>query len=218
VPDGARRQEQAAAQKRPKPYGWYRLCSLATLAAVLGMAAMAPVMTLAVALAGAAVLRAADRAAQSMESKRTRRGPGAGDVIGAMVKTPFALPGAVLKTVMWGGLHLFAGVALVVVLMVANPAMTVATAVSYGAMAVLALHFLGPGSVGPRRQMARVWGTLLPRPEPAAILALCLGVLAAVLFNTAAKAIPDLQPVRFSDSTMTLDDLRNGIRDKIPFG
>lgn len=216
-PAGARPGEpEAAKEQRRKPYGWYRLCSLATLAMVLGMAAMAPVMTLVIALGAAAVLRAADRAAQSMESKRTRRGPGSGDVIGAVVKTPFALPGAVLKTALWGGLHLFAGAAVVVVLMVANPTMTIAKAVSYGAMVVLVLHFLGPGSVGPRRQMARVWSTLLPRSEPAVLVTLCLGVFAALLFSTAVQSTPDLQPVRFADSGKTLNDLRNGVQTQMP--
>ena len=215
-PAGARPGEQEAKEQRRKPYGWYRLCSLATLAMVLGLAAMAPVMTLVIALGAAAVLRASDRAAQSMESKRTRRGPGSGDVLGAVVKTPFALPGALLKTALWGGVHLFAGAALVIVLMVGNPTMTVAKALSYGAMAVLALHFLGPGSVGPRRQMARVWSTLLPRAEPAVLITLCLGVFAAILFSMSVKATPDLQPLRFTDSGKTLDDLRNGVEGSIP--
>jgi hypothetical protein len=203
---------------RRKPYGLYRLCSLAALACVLGFAAILPTLTLAFVVVAVLVLRTADRAAQSLESKRTRRGASGGDVFGAVVKAPLALPRALLKTLMLTPIGLFAGVILVLVLMVAYPDMTVVRSATYGAMAVIGLHFLGPGSVGPRRQMARIWATFLPRGELAFIVALSLAVFAAVLFGLSAGKTPDLQPLNFSGDTKTLNSLKSDIQSWIGIG
>jgi serine/threonine protein kinase len=203
---------------RRKPYGLYRLCSLAALASVLGFAAILPTLTLAFVVVAVLVLRAGDRAAKSLESKRTRRGASGGDVFAAVLKAPLALPRALLTTLMLTPIGLFAGVVLVLVLMVVYPDMTVVRAVTYGAMAVIGLHFLGPGSVGPRRQMARIWATFLPRGELAAIVALALAVFAAVLFGLSAGKTPDLQPLNFSGDTKTLNGLKSDIQSWIGIG
>lgn len=164
------------------------------------------------------VLRAGDRAAKRLESKRTRRGKSGGDVIGAVVKAPLALPRALMTTLLLTPLGLFAGVVLVLVLMVVYPDMTVVRAATYGSMAVIGLHFLGPGSVGPRRQAARMWATFLPRREPAAIIALSLAVFAVVLFGLSAGKTPDLQPLSFSGDTKTLNGLKTDIQSWIGIG
>jgi hypothetical protein len=91
-------------------------------------------------------------------------------------------------------------------------------AATYGSMAVIALHFLGPGSGGPRRQMARMWATFLPRPEPAFIIMLSLAVFAVVLFGLSAGKTPDLQPLGFSGDSKTLNGLKNDIQSWIGIG
>ncbi|HXA57923.1 MAG TPA: serine/threonine-protein kinase [Streptosporangiaceae bacterium] len=198
--------------ERRKPYGWYKVCSLAALVAVLGFASIIPVLTVAVVLIGVVVLRAMDRAAKTIESKRVRRGDrGGADFVSAFVRTPFALPRALLSSVLWAPLGLLAGGIIVLVLMAAHPAMRADQAISYGAMAVVALQFLGPGSTGPRRQMARIWGTFLPRPEPAAIVAVAVAVSAALLLGLGLKSTPDLQPLRFSTQGTTLNQLKASI-------
>jgi len=203
--------------ERRKPYFWYRLCSLASVAVILALSAQLPVIMLVFVLALAVVLRAADKAAKSMESKRVRRGPGAGDVIAAFVKTPLHLPGAIMKTALWGGFGLFVGVVLVIVLMVANADMKAATAISYGVMAVVALQFLGPGSGGSRRQAARVWGAFLPRIEPAVIVALGLAGVAALLWLAAKGTVPSLKPLTI-DGSQSVNDLKDSITSKFGIG
>ncbi|MCW2883535.1 MAG: serine/threonine protein kinase [Streptosporangiaceae bacterium] len=215
---GAGQAGQADETSRRKPYGLYRLCSLAALACVLGFAAILPTLTLMFVVVLVLVLRAGDRAAKRLESKRTRRGKSGGDVIGAVVKAPLALPRALMTTLLLTPLGLFAGVVLVLVLMVVYPDMTVVRAATYGSMAVIGLHFLGPGSVGPRRQAARMWATFLPRREPAAIIALSLAVFAVVLFGLSAGKTPDLQPLSFSGDTKTLNGLKTDIQSWIGIG
>jgi serine/threonine protein kinase len=216
-PGAAGRGQKSDAPAR-KPYGLYRLCSLAALGCLLGFASIVPVLTLMVVVVLVLLLRAADRAAQSMESKRTRRGKSSGDVFGAVVRTPLALPRALLKTVLLTPIGLFAGVVLILVLMVVYPDMVVVRAITYGSMAVIGLHLLGPGSVGPRRQAARVWATFLPRREPAAVIAVALAVFAVVLFGLSAGKTPDLQPLNFSGDTKTLNGLKSDIQSWINFG
>jgi serine/threonine protein kinase len=213
-PQPPRAAERGQGSETParKPYGLYRLCSLAALACMLGFTAILPILTLVSIVVLVLVLRAADRAAQGLESKRTRRGKSSGDVFGAVVKTPLALPRALLTTVLLTPIGLFAGAVLVLVLMVVYPDMTVVRGITYGSMAVIGLHFLGPGSVGPRRQAARIWATFLPRRELAVIVMLSLAVFAVVLFGLSAGKTPDLQPLTFSGDTQTLNGLRSDIQ------
>ncbi len=202
---------EAPKPEKRKPYFAYRLCSLAVLGIMLGLTARMPIVMLGVALVGAVVLRAADKAAKGMESKRVRRGPGAGDVIAAFLKTPLHLPGAILKTAMWGGVWLFGGVVLVGMLMGANANMAAGKAIAYGTMAVVALLCAGPGSGGARRQAARVWGAFLPRIEPALVVLVLLGIVAAVLLVGAKGYTPSLKPLTV-DAHQSLNDLENSIR------
>jgi hypothetical protein len=62
--------------------------------------------------------------------------------------------------------------------------------------------------------MARIWGTFLPRPEPAAIVAVAVAVSAALLLGLGLKSTPDLQPLRFSKEGTTLNQLKTSIRSQ----
>ncbi|MFC0037393.1 serine/threonine-protein kinase [Actinomadura rayongensis] len=202
--------------ERRKPFALYRVMSGLVLVALLGFARMTPVLAVLVTMTGVLVLRAADKAAKGMEDRRTRRGPRTGDAVGAAIRSPLHLPGAVLTTALLSGLSLFAGLVLLVVLMFVKPDMGASTATAYAAMLVILLLSLAPGSGAPRRQLARVWGALLPRSEVALGGTVVLGVFAAVLVVLSQGRPPDTTPV--DGMSQSLDDLRGNVRDLVDGG
>ncbi|MFC6934626.1 hypothetical protein ACFQHO_32675 [Actinomadura yumaensis] len=185
-----RRGRDESGREPSKPYGWYRVLSVLVLVALLGFANIAPLLAVGVTVVGVLVLRMGDKAAKGMEGKRTRRGPRSGDAVAAAFKTPLHLPGALMVTVLLAPLSAIAGLILLAVLMFAYPDMTASRAIAYSAMAVIALLSLAPGSGAPRRQMARLWGALLPRTEAALAGVLILGIFAAVLVALSQKQPP----------------------------
>ncbi|MDL4771772.1 MULTISPECIES: serine/threonine-protein kinase [Thermomonosporaceae] len=207
------RDEPPGGKERPKPYGWYRVLSLIVLVALLGFANIAPLLALAVTGVGVLVLRMGDKAAKGMEDRRTRRGPRAGDAVAAAFKSPLHLPGAVMATVLLGALSVLAGLILLAVLMIANPDQTASRAISYSVMAMIGLLCLAPGSGAPRRQLARLWGAMLPRTEAALAAALILGIFAAVLVVLSQKQPPDTTPL--NGMSQNLESLRSDVRDLV---
>ncbi|XVQ13048.1 serine/threonine-protein kinase [Spirillospora sp. CA-255316] len=196
-----------------KPYGWYRVLSFLVLVALLGFANIAPVLALAVTVVGVLVLRMGDKAAKGMENKRTRRGPRSGDAMAAAFKTPLHLPGAVLMTLLLAGLGALAGLVLLLVLMFADPDMSASRAIAYSSMTVIVLLCLAPGSGAPRRQMARLWGAVLPRTEAAMAGALIVGIFAAVLVGLSRQQPPDTTPI--DGMSQNLEDLRADVRELV---
>ncbi|MFA1549578.1 serine/threonine-protein kinase [Actinomadura chokoriensis] len=198
---------------RRKPYGWYRVLSFVVLVALLGFAGIAPLLALGVTVAGVFVLRAGDKAAKGMEGRQTRRGPRSGDAVAAAFRTPLHLPGALMSTVMWTSLSLFAGLVLLGVLIFARSDMTASKAIAYSSMAVIGLLCLAPGSGAPRRQLARIWGALLPRAEAALAGALILGVFAGVLVALSQRQPPDTTPL--DGMSQSLEGLRADVRELV---
>ncbi|GAA0575873.1 serine/threonine-protein kinase [Actinomadura livida] len=215
--DAQRRADQARGadrdRERRKPYGWYRLLSFIVLVALLGFANIVPLLALLVTIGGVLVLRMADKAAQGMEGRQTRRGPRSGDAVAAAFRTPLHLPGALMSTVLWTSLSLTAGVILLGVLVFANSGMTASKAIAYSAMAVIVLLCLAPGSGPPRRQLARIWGALLPRAEAALAAALILGIFAGVLVVLSQEQPPDTTPL--DGMSQDLESLRADVRDLV---
>ncbi|GAA2093340.1 serine/threonine-protein kinase [Actinomadura alba] len=209
--DGQRRPD---APKPPKPYGWYRLISLTLLAVTAGFTLQLPVLTLIVVVVGMFVLRVGDRAGQSLTAKRTRTGPTPGDVVGAVLKSPLGIPGALLTTLLLTPLGLLAGAILLTVLMASRPDISVDQALTYSTLAVIGLFCLGPGSRAPRRQLARVWGAVLPRREIAMVVAACLGLFALLVFGLSSGATPDTYPL--PSLSGDLSRLRSDIMDLLP--
>ncbi|MFB4316941.1 serine/threonine-protein kinase [Actinomadura sp. 21ATH] len=200
----------------PKPYGWFRVLSFLLLIALLGFANIAPLLALAVTGVGVVLLRAGDKAAKGMEGKRTRRGPRSGDAVAATFKSPLHLPGALMVTALLGSLGLLAGLILLVVLMFANPDMTASRAIAYSSMAVILLLGLAPGSGAPRRQLARLWGAVMPRAQAAMVGALILGIFAVVLVVLSQRQPPDTTPL--NGMSQDLEDLRADIKDLVSGG
>ncbi|WP_433467875.1 protein kinase domain-containing protein [Spirillospora sp. CA-128828] len=211
--DRERAAREGADKDRRKPYGWYRVLSFLVLVALLGFANILPLLALAVTIGGAFVLRMGDKAAKGMEGRQTRRGPRSGDAVAAAFRTPLHLPGALLSTVLWTSLSLIAGLILLGVLIFAQPDMTASKAIAYSSMAVIGLLCLAPGSGAPRRQLARIWGALLPRAEAALAGALILGIFATVLVVLSRNQLPDTTPV--GGMSQDLESLRADVRDLV---
>ncbi|MDL4818724.1 serine/threonine-protein kinase [Actinomadura opuntiae] len=216
--DAQRRRPEPARDDRDKkearkPYGWYRVLGFIVLVALLGFANIAPLLAVGVTIVGVLVLRSADKAAQGMEGKRTRRGPRSGDVVAAAFRTPLHLPGAVMVTALLSALSVFAGLVLLGVLIFTKSDMTASRAIAYSAMAVIGLLCLAPGSGAPRRQLARIWGALLPRTEAALVAALILGIFAAVLVGLSQKQPPDTTPL--DGMSQNLESLRSDVHDLV---
>ncbi|GAA2162937.1 serine/threonine-protein kinase [Actinomadura napierensis] len=211
-PRGERDRHERDKEAR-KPYGLYRVLGFIVLVALLGFANIAPLLAVGVTIAGVLVLRSADKAAQGMEGKRTRRGPRSGDVVAAAFRTPLHLPGAVMVTALLAALSLFAGFVLLGVLIFTKSDMTASRAIAYSAMAVIGLLCLAPGSGAPRRQLARIWGATLPRTEAALAAVLILGIFAAVLVGLSQKQPPDTTPL--DGMSQNLESLRSDVHDLV---
>ncbi|MGW5416149.1 hypothetical protein, partial [Actinomadura geliboluensis] len=173
----------------------------------------AVVLALGVTIGGVFVLRAADKAAKGMEGRQTRRGPRSGDAVAAAFRTPLHLPGALMSTVLWTSLSLLAGLVMLGVLIFAQSDMTASKAIAYSSMAVIGLLCLAPGSGAPRRQLARIWGALLPRAEAALAGALVLGIFAGVLAGLSQRQPPDTTPL--DGMGQSLEGLRADVRDLV---
>jgi hypothetical protein len=199
--------------QRPKPYGWYKVLSLLLLAATIGLAAMLPMVTAIVVLVVLLLLRAGDRAAKDMQSKRDRRGRRNGDAIKATLWAPFKLPRALLTTVFISPIGAMAGAVVLFVLIVARPQMSVPRAIAISVATFILVQCVGPGSESVRTQLARTWSVLAPRREAAIVWAVCLALLAAFLLTLAPTQLPDLRPFDFGWMTGSLENLRDVIRD-----
>jgi serine/threonine protein kinase len=199
--------------ERAKPHGWYRILSLFALVGTLGLALMLPMATVIVVLAVLLLLRAGDRAARDMESKRTRRGPRGGDVLAATLKAPFKLPRAALTTVFVAPIGALAGAAALFIVLVAQPNMSVRRYIAISVAAFILVHCLGPGSGPIRRQLARTWGVVAPRREAAIVIAVCLAIVAFFLVTLAPTQVPDLRPFDFEWMTDGLERFRDLIDD-----
>jgi hypothetical protein len=202
-----------AAPERKRPHGWYRILSLLLLASTLALAVMLPMVTAMVVMVVLLLLRAGDRAAKQMQSKRDRRGPRSGDVVAAALKSPFKLPRALLTTVFVSPIAAIAGSVVLFFLLLARPEMSVRRSIAISVAAFILAQCLGPGSEPVRAQLARTWGVIAPRTEVAVVFAVCLGLVAALLLGLAPTQVPDLRPFDFDWLTDGLTDFRELLRD-----
>ncbi|GAA0966171.1 serine/threonine-protein kinase [Actinocorallia libanotica] len=196
------------ADDRPKPYGLYKVLSLLLLAAALGITWAVPVAGLCVVLVTVLVLRAGDKAARGLESRRVRRGERASDFVGTLLRSPLQLPGALMTSAMVVPISLGAG--LVLTLALVGGGTPAARALAFGSLLAVVLQIFGPGGTAPRRQTARIWGAFLPRQEAAMIAVLCLGAGVAVLLLLVLDQDPD--PGVLGGFADWLDDARSTVK------
>jgi hypothetical protein len=134
-------------------------------------------------------------------------------VVAATLKAPFKLPRAALTTVFVAPIGAMAGAAVLFIVMVAQPNMSVRRYIAISVAAFILVHCLGPGSGPIRRQLARTWGVVAPRREAAIVIAVCLAIVALFLVTLAPTQVPDLRPFDFEAMTDGLERFRDLIDD-----
>ncbi|GAA4636164.1 hypothetical protein GCM10023196_084830 [Actinoallomurus vinaceus] len=211
----ARYQQRPPKEPRPdepKPYGIYRFLSLLLLVGAVGLSVVTPAIALIVVLLVLLGLRTADRGAQELTSKRTRRGPRSGDLAAVIVKSPFSAVRAALGMLLVSPLAIIAAVVVLLIGLAAKTGLTIPRAVALATAAFVIVQCLGPGSEPARRQLARVWGAVLPRRSQALVALAVIGFLVFLLVSFSLGQAPDLRPFDSRSLTHSLSGLRSGIR------
>lgn len=212
------RQDPVPPRAGPPPYGLHRLLSLLLLVAAFGLAAVTPAVALIVVFIVLLLLRAGDRLHRGLAAKRIGRGPRAGDVLGAILKSPFSAVRAGMTMLLISPLAMMVGGVATVVALTARDHMAVARALSIGAMAFLFTQCLGPGSGPSRRQLARVWASTLPRRQYALVALAIVGAVVFFFVSFALSQSPDLRPLDFHGFNVSLSHLRHSLQGVLGTG
>jgi hypothetical protein len=212
VPSRERPPDAAPKPEGPKPYGLYRLLSLLLLTGSVGLAMALPSIAVIIVLIVLLVLRVADRAHQTLTSKRTRRGPRPADVAGVIVRSPFSVVRAGLVMALISPVGIFAALIVLIIAMASKTDMTIARGLSYSAAAFIIVQCLGPGSGPARRQLSRIWGAVAPQRDRAMIVAGVVGLLVFFLASFSLSQTPELRPFDFPQLNNDLSHMRDQIR------
>ena len=163
----------AAPRARPRP-----TVSLAALICLASLGAVAPYVALVLLAAGTVLARLVDREAQSLDRRRSQRGPRGTDAVIAVVAAPWHLVVSILVAVFTLPVAaLMAALCLVpVLLLLVEPAQ--ATLIGSGGALLTVCAWWGPGGRSVRRGARRTLSTLAPTPVAGAVLVTLLGVAA----------------------------------------
>ncbi|MCD0448275.1 serine/threonine protein kinase [Actinocorallia sp. API 0066] len=208
APETATDRTSADRPQEPKPFGLYQVLGFLLLTGILALAWAVPATAFVVAVGATVLLRAGDKAAQGTESRRTRRGERESDLASTLLRTPLHLPGTIISTAVIALTNLLLGMVVAAVLVGVGQEGN--RAVTLGTMLAVFLQFWGMGGTASRRQLARIWGGVLPRREPALIAVLCVGAAVAVLALMVYDGQPD--PGAFGGFAGWLEDARATIR------
>jgi hypothetical protein len=187
---GARPAEPGAS-RRPASY-W--LLSLAVMVAAVAMSIVLPVAGTLVSLVVITLLRAADRAQSSLTLRRSVRGARPSDVFIVIVTAPLTVARALLTTVVMAPLALVAAAAAAAAAVVLTRASTLPEAGSWAAGALVAWYGIGPGSGRPRRQLNRMFATVVRNQGVFAVAAIVFWSLAAAAVTSAVSQPPLFWP------------------------
>jgi hypothetical protein len=154
------------------------MVSLAVLAFLAALGAVAPYVALGLLVAGTVLARLVDREAQSLAWRRYQRGPRGTDGLIAVVAAPWHLVVSVLVGAL--SLPLVALLAAVlfapVLVLLVEPAQ--ATLIASGGAVLTVCAWWGPGGRSVRRGTRRTISTLAPTPVSGAVLVTLLGIAA----------------------------------------
>jgi hypothetical protein len=195
-----------AAAPRPdwQPSG-LGLLTLAAGVAAVALSVLLPVAGTAISLAVITLLRAADRAQAGLAERRSLRGVRPSDIVIVIVTAPWAVVRAALVTAF------IAPLALVPALLAAGASIvftrtgTLPGAGSWAAGAAVAFYCVGPGSGAPRRQLRRMYSSVIRSRAALAVAfisswALALAVVLSMfsqpplIWPATSSTIPHLMP------------------------
>jgi len=173
----------------------HRLLAFAVLAIAVRASLALPVAGAIAVTAGITVLRAADRAAETLTARRWARGPRVWDPLLLMVSMPWMLARSVIETILLAPFVLLASGIVVAAAVIALGGGHIAVAAAAVAVVYTVLSCLGPRSRAPRRQLNRFLNVIAQTPLTAAMATLMLGALAAGVISLARSPRPVSWPV-----------------------
>jgi predicted Ser/Thr protein kinase len=208
----ARRQSQAqpvapaAAPRQPEwqPQG-LGLLSLAAGVAAVALSVLLPVAGTILSLAVITLLRAVDRAQAGLAERRSLRGVRPSDILIVIVSAPWTVVRAALVTVFIAPLALVPALLAAAASVVFTRTGTLPGAGSWAAGAAVAFYCVGPGSAAPRRQLRRMYTSVVRSRMALAVAfisswALALAVVSSMfsqpplIWPATSSTIPHLMP------------------------
>lgn len=144
--------------RRPTSYG---PVVAAVVVIAIALSVLLPVAGTLVSLGVITLLRAADYAGSGLASRRSARGARPSDIFVVIITAPWSVARALLTTAAIAPLAFAIGVAASIASIVMLHKHTLAEAGAWAAGAVVAWYAAGPGSSRPRRQLGRVFGTVV---------------------------------------------------------
>jgi hypothetical protein len=165
------------------------------MVAAAALTVMLPVAGLLASLAVITLLRAADRAQDTLAARRSLHGPRASDLLFVLVMSPLTVARALLTEALLAPLALLAGAAGYGAAVAFTHSVSTPRAGAYAAAAVVAWYGIGPGSARPRRQLSRMAGAVARNPLSSAVTVLAAWAVAFAAVTFAASQTPYYWPV-----------------------
>jgi predicted Ser/Thr protein kinase len=188
--NGAKDRGPAGPQARPNSAAGFAL-----MVAAAALTVVLPVAGLLASLAVITLLRAADRAQNTLTTRRSLRGPKASDLVFVLVMSPLTVIRALLTEVLIAPLALIAGAVAYGATVVLTHSASTPRAGAYAAAAVVAWYGIGPGSARPRRQLNRMAGAIARTRLTSSVTVLAAWALAVAAVLFAASQTPYYWPM-----------------------
>jgi hypothetical protein len=167
----------------------------ALMVAAVALTVALPVAGLIASLAVITLLRAADRAQNTLAARRSLHGPKASDLFFVLVMSPLTVVRALLAEALMAPLALGAGAAAYAATIVGVHSASTPRAGAYAAAAVVAWYGLGPGSARPRGQLNRMAGAIARTRISAAVTVFAAWAVAFAAVTFAASQTPYYWPM-----------------------
>jgi hypothetical protein len=146
------------------------------------------------ALIGLMALRAIGRTAGRLSSQRSRRGFRVSDPVLAVFMLPASLAWSVIRTLLLAPMALVIGVLGALITVAALPQHPIPEALAFGAGALVAFYFLGPGSGGSRKPLRKLFDVAAGTPISAAVAVAVVAAAALAVVTLAASHPPFFWP------------------------
>jgi hypothetical protein len=186
-PDAVGRARIDEAARRP---GSYWPLTGAFMVIAISLSVLMPVAGTVASLVVITLLRAADHTGTALAVRRSARGVRPTDILISVITAPWSLARALVTTVLLAPFAIALGAAAasaeVIMLRMGTPQQ----AGGWAAGAIVAWYGLGPGSRRPRRQLSRVFGSVVRTRAALAVTAIAFCSLAAAAVTQATSQVP----------------------------
>jgi predicted Ser/Thr protein kinase len=201
-PAPARRAPSAPQQALPQQPDWQPrglgLLSLAAGVAAVALSVLLPVAGTALSLAVITLLRAVDRAQNSLAERRNLRGVRPSDIVIVIVTAPWTVVRAALTTVLLAPLAIIVAALAAAASVAFAKTTTLPDAGSWAAGAAVALYCVGPGSAAPRRQLRRMSSAVIRTRATLAVAFISCWALALAVVSSMLSQPPLIWPATSS--------------------